>query len=94
MRICFSALTRVNNPEKRQAVWKELATVIEAHSEEQFDELFGKALEKWAADADTKGIWRLHSTGVLPQKDGDCAVLSECVPHQRLTCFWKVSTSS
>ncbi len=56
LQLCFSALTRVTDPEKRQAVWRQLSTVTDARSEEQFDELFEKALELWSADEDTKSF--------------------------------------
>ncbi len=52
-KILRSALTRAV-PAKRQAVWRELSSVIEAWSPDQFEELFQTVVVKWAADNDTK----------------------------------------
>ncbi len=51
----FSAITRVA-PARRQSVWRELSSVIEAKSSDAFEELFQKLVARWAEDNETKSF--------------------------------------
>ncbi len=48
-------MTRVP-PARRQAIWRELSSVIEAKSSDAFEELFEKLVAKWAEDDEMKSF--------------------------------------